>query len=151
MPGFILRFSKNGNFRNVFSSNLASGCAVHLHRPEGLAFGPDGNLYVTSFGDPTNPSDTDKILVFNSNGQCLRAINLWLPGQERVFAQALLFGPNGRLFVPLTNIGGVRRYDVSPCGNDRFDDFVPRGTLAGQPWFLTFGSTNPSTLAYQRD
>jgi hypothetical protein len=38
-------------------------------------------------------------------------------GQPRAFAQALLFGPDGKLFVPITgngpDTGEVRRYDVS--------------------------------------
>ena len=76
----------------------------------------------------------------------LDTIDLWKAGQDpRAFAQALLFGPDGFLFVPITNTGAVRRYNVS---TKAFDNFVaPRGPLV-QPWFLTFGNTNARTLAY---
>lgn len=71
-------------------------------------------------------------------------INLDEVGQPRTFAQALLFGPNGRLFVPITNTGEVRRYNVA---TKAFDVFIPVGTLV-QPWYLTFRSTDPRTLEY---
>jgi hypothetical protein len=66
-------------------------------------------------------------------------------------SQALLFGPHGKLFVPITIAipgaalaGEVRRYDVR---TKTYDVFVAAGTLA-PPWFLTFGKTDPATLAY---
>src|SRR5262249_49798801 len=100
LPGYIVRFNPHtGRFFDIFTSNQASGCAGDLHRPEGLTFGPDGKLYVTSFR--ANPDDTDKILIFNgTTGQCLDKIDLDQVGPLRAFAQALLFGPGGRLFVP---------------------------------------------------
>jgi glucose/arabinose dehydrogenase len=146
-PGHILRFTKNGVFTNVVASHLGSGCAVHLHRPQGIVFGPDGNIYVTAFRE--GASDTDKILIFNTNGQCLRAIQLTADPTNRSFAQALLFGPNGRLYVPITNTGEVRRYNATSSGNDSYDVMVPAGTHNHGPWFLTFRHTNPTTLAYQ--
>ena len=70
-----------------------------LHRPEGLVFGPDGNLYITSFRKDSD--DTDKILIFNGDGDLLFKINLYIAGQQpRAFAQAILFGPEGKLIVP---------------------------------------------------
>src|SRR5262249_25652399 len=50
LTGYVLRFDPHtGSFVDVFTSNLAAGCAAHLHRPEGLVFGPDRRLYVTAF------------------------------------------------------------------------------------------------------
>jgi hypothetical protein len=50
--------------------------------------------------------------------------------------------------VPLTSggldTGAIRRYDVT---TKAFTNFVQPGTL-GQPWYLTFGYTDPATLAY---
>lgn len=142
--GHILRFTQQGDFVDVFITDL--GGSGQLNRPEGLVFGPDGRLYVTSFR--ANAEDTDSIRIYDAvSGAFLDKIDLHQPdlGEARVFAQAILFGPDGRLFVPLNNTGEVRRYDVT---TKNFDVFIPAGTLF-QPWYLTFEKTNPATLAYE--
>jgi hypothetical protein len=67
------------------------------------------------------------------------------------YAQAMLFGPDGELLVPITgdgvDSGSVRAYNVA---TKSFSTFVPSGSGAlFNPWFLTFTQTNPATLAYQ--
>lgn len=146
LAGSVLRFdAPTGRFVDVFTSNLAPGCAEDLHRPEGLVFGPDDRLYVTSFR--TDAGDTDKVLIFDPNtGECLDTIDLDQVGMPRAYAQALLFGPKGRLFVPIFNTGEVRRYNVR---TKRFDVFVAAGGVLQTPWYLTFGATDPRTLEYE--
>jgi DNA-binding beta-propeller fold protein YncE len=116
LHGQILRFDpKTGDFVNVFISDVVVGLPVtaicnncDFNRPEGVVFGPDGNIYVTSFR--ANENDTDKILIFAgphkaNPGSFLGQIDLEPANynqQERAFAQALLFGPNGFLYVPIT-------------------------------------------------
>jgi hypothetical protein len=121
------------------------GETADLHRPEGLVFGPDGRLYVSSF--QAGAGDTDKVVVFNGGAE-VDSIALDSGGPSRAFGQALLFGPGGRLFVPITgngpDTGAVRSYDVA---TKTFTNFVAPGTL-GQPWYLTFGQTDAATLAY---
>ncbi|MGJ7922883.1 Vgb family protein [Neobacillus sp. LXY-4] len=134
-----------------------------LHRPEGLVFGPDGNLYITSFREDSD--DTDKILIFNGEGDFLFKIDLYIAGQQpRAFAQAILFGPDGKLIVPITgpgpltgnplgpDTGSVRRYTVDVLNNSfEFEVIVPPATEngpLGEPWYLSFGNTNHATLAY---
>lgn len=147
--GAILRFTKDGDFSNVFAINSGSNCSRHLHRPQGVVWGPDGNLYVTAFKNTSDANDTDKILVFNIAGQCLHTIPLWQPPQDRVFAQCLLFGPNGHLFVPISSTGAVRRYNVT---DGSFIEVIPPPPPVDNPFptFLTFKHTNPSTLAFER-
>jgi hypothetical protein len=122
------------------------GETADLHRPEGLVFGPDARLYVTSFRAGAN--DTDKILIFNAGGNEVDNIALDAVGQPRAFGQALLFGPGGHLYLPIsgngTDTGAVRSYDVTA---KTFINVVAPGTM-GQPWYLTFGQTDPATLAY---
>ncbi|MGG3468525.1 hypothetical protein ABES02_13710 [Neobacillus pocheonensis] len=112
------------------------------------------------------PNDTDKILIFNGNtGKLLDKIDLFVLGQPRAFAQALLFGPDGKLFIPITGpfdpdtgdpgpfTGSVRRYNVHHY-HKSFDVFVPPLLAGGQleaPWYLTFRNTNPVTLVYGHD
>lgn len=154
--GSVLRYDvPTGNpatwkFRDVFVTNPVD-CTKNvndLHRPEGLVFGPDGNLYVTSFlasTDATATDDTDQILIFDPTGRPVGRIGLDRAGGPRTYAQAILFGPGGKLFVPITNTGELRRYDVTTT---LYDSFVSTGTLKS-PWYLTFGRTDPATLAYQ--
>jgi DNA-binding beta-propeller fold protein YncE len=150
LPGYVLRFDAlTGRFVDVFTSHLAHGCAADLHRPEGLVFGPDGKLYVTSF--QADGSDTDKILIFNRGGQCVGQIDLDQVGQRRAYAQAILFGPEGCLFVPINTTGEVRRYNVGVGTCDAsfpYDSFVAAGGDLKVPWYLTFGNTDPGTLQY---
>jgi DNA-binding beta-propeller fold protein YncE len=152
--GQVLRFDPNTlKFKGVFIDDKAGGVGK-LNRPEGLVFGPDGNLYITSFRAST--ADTDSIRIYDGDsGRFLDRIDLYTVGQQpRAFAQALLFGPGGKLFVPIsggdpTTAGRVRRYDVR---TKVFDVFVPAGTLGapplGAPLYLTFGRTDSATLEY---
>jgi DNA-binding beta-propeller fold protein YncE len=154
LPGYVLRFNPHsGKFVDVFASSESSsavGCAKDLHRPEGLVFGPDNKLYVTSFR--ADPSDTDKILIFNrKTGACVDKIDLAkseASGGTRAFAQAILFGPKGRLFVSMFNTGEVRRYNVR---TKEFEVFVPCSgddCALKEPWYMTFEQTDPATLEY---
>ena len=136
-----------------------------LNRPEGLVFGPDGNLYVTSFRDFAHPDeDTDSIRIYDGHtGEFKGKIDLYAIGQPRASAQALLFGPGGKLFVPISgplppvppgsSTGQLRRYDVrvTPEGvKYAYTVFVPTPPAdTSALWYLTFGKTNPGTLAYE--
>jgi hypothetical protein len=151
-----------GMFPVIFVSNDTCNC--DLNRPEGLVFGPDGNLYVASFR--ANPNDTDKILVFagpakSNPGAFIGQIVLDQVGDFRAYAQALLFGPDDKLFVPITTptgkySGQVRVYDVKDVSSNTtltpFKLFVPSSSKQNSPlgssWYLTFGDTDPVTLNY---
>jgi hypothetical protein len=153
--GQVLRFAANGTFVDVFVGSFHD-----LNRPEGLVFGPDGNLYVSSFRNNATPADSnDKILIFQGPGNLtpgafLSQIDLDAKGvasNARAFAQAILFGPGGKLFVPISgngaDTGSVRRYDVD---TKTFDVFVPAGGPLMAPFYLTFGLTDPGTLQYPK-
>lgn len=149
LPGWVLRFDPdNGAFVDVFASyeNDTDACSKHLHRPEGLVFGDNGNLYITAFRAAAD--DTDKILVFDATGSCISRIDLDQVDKPRAYAQAIVFGPDGYLFVPINTTGAVRRYDISDASFP-FTDFVPAGGPLGRPWYLSFGATDPGTLEYR--
>ena len=149
--GWVLRFHPVKGFVDVF---IESNTVNNLHRPEGLVFGPDGNLYITSFLG-VDANDVDKILVFDGDtGEFLDKIDLYAVGQPRAFAQAILFGPDKKLFVPITggdgpDTGSVRSYNVH---TKEFKVLVPPAKVGplGEPWYLTFGNTDPATLAYRQ-
>jgi sugar lactone lactonase YvrE len=153
--GFVLRFDpRTGMFVDVFASNET---IPELHRPEGLVFDEDGNLWVTSFR--ADADDNDKILELsgpdNPNpGELKRVLPLADPVNEggvRAYAQAILFGPDGDLFIPIsggdaTTAGEVRRCETSDLS---CETLIPAdGTLIA-PYYLTFGRTDPSTLDYR--
>jgi DNA-binding beta-propeller fold protein YncE len=146
--GQVLKFDPSTlEFKGIFIDD--PGGVNRLNRPDGLVFGPNGNLYVTSFRSILDPAkDTDSIRVYNPGGQLKESIPLYEVGQPRAFAQAILFGPDGMLFVPISgggpSAGEVRRYDVR---TKKFEVFVKTGKLAN-PEYLTFGRTDPATLSY---
>jgi glucose/arabinose dehydrogenase len=150
--GWILSYNtRTGAVRVVASDSDANDCSKGLHRPDGLTFGPDGKLYVTSF--QASSTDIDRILIFNTaTGACKGEIDLDQVGQPRAYAQYILFGPGGYLFVPIAgvtpNAGAVQRYDVSTKTSTTFIAPSPEGPV-GSAWGLTFGRTNPTTLAYR--
>jgi DNA-binding beta-propeller fold protein YncE len=176
LGGQVLEFDPaSGRFLKVLVSNDGSptrDCTGKLNRPEGLVFGPDDNIYITCFR--ADATDTDKILIFagprgTRPGACIGQIDLDHVGKPRSFAQALLFGPEGDLFVPITDTppfnvppaghdaGAVRRYAVGDKNfaiHKSFTNFVAPNAQGGaliQPWYLTFGRTDPGTLAYADD
>ena len=121
LEGYIVRFDTSTGASSIVAGNDGDGVQEpgeinDLHRPEGLVFGPDGRLYVTSFRADAN--DNDRILVVDvASGGQVDAINLDQPGQARAFAQAIAFGPGGKLYVPITgngpDTGSLRTYDVA--------------------------------------
>lgn len=149
LGGQVLVFDpKTLDFVGAFISD--AGGPGQLNRPEGLVFGPDGNLYITSFR--ADPTDTDSIRIYaGHSGVYIGKIDLDTVGQPRSYGQALLFGPGGKLFVPMSagpTAGQVRRYDVTtPQTYDVF--VVPPAGATSELWYLTFGKTNPGTLAYE--
>jgi hypothetical protein len=159
--GYVFRFQYNSGTHDfhyhdtVVASTPGNFYGPGLHAPEGLAFGPDGNLYVTSFyaqytnGTGSNIIDPDAILVFNTNGQRIgSSIVFDSQGVPRVFAQALVFGPRGDLFLATTSGAGVRRYSAS-SNYQQFTVLPASGAAPQQPWYLTFRATDPRTLTYQ--
>lgn len=159
--GYIFRFQFNAGIQNyqylntVVASTAANYYGPGLHSPEGIVFGPDGKIYVTSFYASFYDSlgnavvDRDAILVFNTSGQKVAPpIYLYATNETRAFAQTMLFGPRGDLFVPLSSDRGVRRYSAS-SNYQQFTLLPTTGASPVQPWYLTFRATNPSTLAYE--
>jgi len=143
LGGTVLRFSADGK-GEVFIDD--KGGPGQLNRPDGIVFGPDGRLYITSFR--AAPGDTDSIRIYDADGDFAGKFDLH-DGvtQPRVFAQSLLFGPDGKLFVPINNTGEVRRYNSATTGD--YGVLVPAGGALLGPVYMTFGQTNPSTLDYE--
>lgn len=141
LGGGVIRFYPDGS-SDVFVYD--AGGPGRLNRPDGVAFGPDGNLYVNSFS--AGPGDADAIRIYDPSGAFVGEILLFDPATEpRQIAQSLRFGPGGRLYVPISNTGEVRAYDVA---TGDFETIVPAGGPLLQPLYLTFGQTDPSTLDY---
>jgi hypothetical protein len=157
--GQVLRFNPTTKeFVGVFIDD--TGGPGQLNRPEGLVFAPDGRLCITSFR--ADSGDTDTIRIYEGPGPQAGAFEYAIaldvadptnPTQPRAYAQALLFGPGGKLFVPISgggpDAGSVRRYDVNTMELSVFVPPAAQGGAMGSGWYLTFDKTNPATLAYE--
>ena len=108
----ILRFNGSGTFMGVFASG------GRLRSPWGMAFGPDGRLYVSSWSTHT---------VLRYDGKSGAFIGVIARGN--IDPQALTFGPDGHLYVTDTRSKSVLRFDGK---SGRFiDTFIPSGTGDG--------------------
>lgn len=106
-----------------------------LSRPYGLAFGPDGNFYVSSFL-------TDQILRYN--GKTGQFIDVFAVGNQQAGG---LNGPNGLLFAPDGNLYVTTQGSVAKNGqadySDNFLSQVLRYNL-GTKQFSIFASPGAS-------
>ena len=111
--GRVLRYSLDGKALGQFIGPGKGG----LEFPNGLRFGPDGSLYVTS-----NSPAIDKILRFSGGsgrfGGVLASTNLAAP-------QDIAFGPDGLLNV--TNASGNSVYQYNTVDHIFVGVFVPAG------------------------
>ncbi len=174
-PGYILSFDIATGVDQVVAWNNGNevqqpleGEAVGLHNPEGIVFGTDGKLYVTSnrVDVSTGIDDDTHILVLSADqGKQLKDISLNsnLPSKylTRILAESIVFGPDGKLFIPIaqgtlttdgflnewTVAGGVLKYDTLSGALTTFVTPSPYEDLVF-PSYATFGLTDPSTLAY---
>lgn len=151
LAGYIMSFdptnsNPNNTFKVVVASNADNDYDSGLHRPEGIVFSPDKKtIWVCSFR--ADSSDTDKLMGFNLNDLMNPSEIILQKGDNREFAMALLFGPSADLFVPISSTGELRRYTDLQDGG-KYTVISESGNPLSGPWYLTFKTTNPSTLAF---
>lgn len=120
----VLRYDRlTGTFKGVFASGNG------LANPNGIAYGPDGNLYV-------GLGDTGRIMKFH--GQTGSYLGDFVNTAEAGFSgcRAIAFGPDGNLYVAGANINSVLRFD----GNTgAFKDVFASGNGMSGTVGLTFG------------
>ncbi len=104
--------------------------------PEGIAVGPDGNIYVSTFAVGGTDSGAGEIFVFNKGGRLIRKIEV---AGSSTFLLELAFHPNkGDLLV--IDFGNQQVLDVDPItGFSSVFATIPGGASAG-PNVLTFDS-----------
>jgi hypothetical protein len=158
--GSILRFDTSkppaSAYLGQFVNRDGSSGGPPLLSPEGLTFGPNGDLYALTngHGTPSAPQD-DYIIRYNGKtGAYVSSIDIGATTNARI-AAALLFGPNDKLYVPMatsgspiTSSGEVREYDMNLTGYSVFIPSTANGGPLVNPWFLTFGQTDSGTLQY---
>ena len=117
----ILRYDGvTGQFIDVFvgdNPNTAVDETGGLYRPYGADFGPDGNLYVSSFL-------SDQILRYN--GKTGQFIDVFASGNQQAGG---LNGPNGLLFAPDGNLYVTTQGSVAKNGEADFSAGLPSQVL----------------------
>jgi hypothetical protein len=164
----ILRFNPTtGEFLGVFASdnNNGSGSANGLNGPNGLLFGTDGSLYVTTQGTANDASGN---LAFPYESQVLRYSPAQVAGLEptttpsvfisqptplpETFGFVSLLGlalaPNNHILVS-DFAGGIRRYnllgELIDTLSTNYTGTTPSNNFLGS---LTFGSGSSSNNLY---
>ncbi len=127
----VLRYDQStGAFIEVFVSPGSGG----LDNAQGLTFGPDGNLYVASFGGSRQ--------ILRYNGKTGDFIDVFVPsGSGRLGApNDVTFGPDGNLYVTDGFFGtnSILRY------NGKTGDFIDVFATGG-------GMQQPNRLAFSPD
>ena len=118
----------------VVDSAPVGGMANHGYAsPEGITFGPDGNMYVASNFNPPWPGSVSGVLEYATDGTYLGQVaSVPAPG---FFVYDLTFGPSGDLFFsagPTVKRANRATHAVS--------DFVAAGSGGlGAPFGVTFG------------
>jgi sugar lactone lactonase YvrE len=109
----IRRYSLDGTFLGDFVPAASGG----LNTPDGMDWGPDGDLWVSSSG-------TNSVLRFDGeSGDFLGAFATGLAGPGN-----LKFGPDGMLYVCNKNLGQVVRFDPA-AGPSSKEVFATGGGL----------------------
>lgn len=121
----VLRYDRHtGAFKGVFASGNG------LANPNGIAYGPDGNLYV-------GLGDTGRIMKFQ--GQTGSYLGDFVNSDVAGFSgcRAIAFGPDGNLYVAGANINSVLRFDGA---TGAFQDVFAWGNGMNGTVGLTFAS-----------
>ena len=109
--------------------------------PEGIAVGPDNNIYVTTFAVGGTESGVGEIFVFNQGGQLIRKVAV--AGSSTLLLELAFHPATGDLLV--IDFGNQRVLDVDPLTGASTEfaaiaDLVP-DTISPGPNVLTFDST----------
>lgn len=99
---------RTGAFIETFVAPASGG----LRDPEGLAMGPDGNLYVSSFGD-VHAGGRNYGAVLRYSGSTGALLGTFVPPNtnQQIGFEGLQFGPDGNLYVTGWFTNSILRYD----------------------------------------
>jgi hypothetical protein len=135
----VKRFdARTGEYLGIFVTQKSSGTqpGEPINGPRGLIF----------------DDQEEELLLANQNlGQAQNGTILRYDRETGGFLGALVnFGDPNSPVAPRGMILGELLLVASDVHSKKFHVFVPPGAPLGQPWYLTFGKTDPATLDYQK-
>src|SRR5438876_24737 len=122
-PGSVQRY--NG----TTGASLGAFASAGLDVPTGLVFGPDGNLYVSSFNNN---------VVLRYSGRTGASIGIFASSNELSGPEQLVFGPDGDLYVASFNSNSVERFKGA-TGEPRRTFVTPGSGGLNGPTGVAFG------------
>jgi hypothetical protein len=149
--GYLSRFDLNTGFEKLLASSFPNTSSPHLHHPQGMAVGPDGNFWIPCRASNQIENDFGRILVVNENGETMKEIPMSRTAEDAKAPKSIVFGPDNELYMSLINhlnYAEIWKYNLE-TKEFKFVFTALTESLVESISSLVFRKTDPSSLKYR--